>query len=637
MATLTQAWNLALTHHQAGRLAVAEELYRRILQVEPGAAEVCLQLGLALQGQGRMEEAATCYQRATELKPDLVEAHYDWGNLLRAGGRPDLAVERFRRALALQPDLAEAHMALGNALLDLGHPQEAVAAYRRAVQSRPDYAEAYNNLGVALQGLGLLDEAEQCHRHAVVLRPDYAEAYNNLGQALQGQARLDEAIDCFGHAVELRPEAPSLHSNLVYALHFSPRHDGLAIGQEVRRWHQRHAAPLIAAVARHANDRSPDRRLRVGYVSADFRTHPVGRFLLPLVEAHDRRQVEVFCYASVRVPDELTTRFQASADVWRDATRLSDEQLAAGIREDRIDVLVDLSMHMLGNRLLTFARRPAPVQVSYLAYCGTTGLEAIDYRLTDSYLDPPGEDESCYAEQTVRLPGCYWCYRPVADSPLANEPPSLASGRVTFGCLNNFCKVSPQTLDAWGRLLAVVPASRLLLHAHAGSHRDRVRETLAARGVDSARVEFVDLRPTLEYFALYRQIDVALDPFPYGGGTTTCDALWMGVPVVSLVGRTAVGRAGLSILSNLGLADLVAGDVEQYVGIAARLATDSQRLGELRSTLRTRMLSSALMDAPRFARNMEQAFREMWRRWCSGFEKDSPFTPGPCARGNLPN
>jgi len=575
-------------------------------------------LGLAIQAQGRLEEAAACYQRAAELQPELVEAHYDWGNALRALDRPEQAIGRFRQALQLRPELAEAHLALGNTLLDLSFHQEAVTAYRQAVRVRPDYAEAYNNLGVALQGLGQLDEAIACHRRAVALRADYAEAYNNLGQALQGQACLDEALDCLRRAVVLRPELPYLHSNLVYAMQFSPRCDAAAIWQEVQRWQQRHAAPLVTGSARHPNDRAPERRLRVGYVSPDFRTHPVGRFLLPLVEAHDRQQVEVFCYASVRVPDELTERFRTVADVWRDVRRLSDEQLAAGIREDRIDVLVDLSMHMLGNRLLAFARRPAPVQVSYLAYCGTTGLKAIDYRLTDSYLDPPGGDESCYAEQSVRLPDCYWCYRPVLDTPPPHEPPSAASGRVTFGCLNNFCKLSAETRDAWGRLMAAVPASRLLLHAHAGSHRDRVRGTLAAAGVDPQRVEFVDLLPTREYFGVYRQIGVALDPFPYGGGTTTCDALWMGVPVVSLAGRTAVGRAGLSILSNLGLADLVAHDVEQDVQLAAGLAADLQRRAELRATLRTRMQGSALMDAPLGARHVEQAFRQIWRRWCGG-------------------
>jgi len=266
--------------------------------------------------------------------------------------------------------------------------------------------------------------------------------------------------------------------------------------------------------------------------------------------------------------------------------------------------------------LLVFARKPAPVQVTYLAYCGTTGLGAMDYRLTDPYLDPPGTDLGCYCEQSIRLPETYWCYRPIAETPEVSPLPRLEEGAVTFGSLNNFCKVSPPALAAWSGLLQAVPGSRLVLHAHPGSHRDRVREIVAQEGVSPERVTFMQAVPLGEYYRAYQRIDVALDPFPYGGGTTTCDALWMGVPVVSLAGQTGVGRGGLSILSNIGLPELVARDVDQYIRIAAELANDPARLAELRATLRDRMQSSPLMDAPRFARNVEAAYRQMWRRWC---------------------
>jgi predicted O-linked N-acetylglucosamine transferase (SPINDLY family) len=373
---------------------------------------------------------------------------------------------------------------------------------------------------------------------------------------------------------------------------------------------------LAKLIEPHLNDRSPQRRLRIGYVSPDFRFHPVGRFLLPLLETHDRGNFEIFCYASVDVPDALTDRCRAYTDAWRDVRDLSDEQLAQVVRRDRIDVLVDLTMHMAQNRLLLFARKPAPVQVTYLAYCGTTGLETMDYRLTDPHLDPPGGDERFYSERSVRLPETYWCYRPTIETPPVNPLPALAAGHVRFGSLNNFCKATPPTLAAWGRLLQAVPVSRLLLSARAGSHRDRVRGLLGEQGVASERVDFVDIQPVAEYFALYQQIDVALDPFPYGGGTTSCDALWMGVPVVSLAGQTAVGRGGLSILTNVGLPDLAARDAGHYVQVAAELAQDLPRLSDLRATLRERMRNSPLMDAPRFARSVEAAYREMWRRWC---------------------
>jgi predicted O-linked N-acetylglucosamine transferase (SPINDLY family) len=297
---------------------------------------------------------------------------------------------------------------------------------------------------------------------------------------------------------------------------------------------------------------------------------------------------------------------------------LSDTEAADLIRQDRIDVLVDLTMHMAQNRLLIFARKPAPVQVTYLAYCSTTGLETIDYRLSDPYLDPLGQDESCYSEQTLRLPQTYWCYQMDLPIPEAGPLPAAAAGHITFGCLNNFCKVSEPALAVWTRLLRAMPNSQLLLHAHEGSHRQRLQQRMEREGIESSRVRFVGFKPAEEYFDLYRQIDIALDTFPYGGGTTTCDALWMGVPVVSLVGKTAVGRGGLSILSNVGLPELAARSEDEYVRIASDLASDLPRLSDLRSTLRQRMGQSPLMDAPRFARNMEAAYRQMWRGWCAG-------------------
>jgi predicted O-linked N-acetylglucosamine transferase (SPINDLY family) len=305
--------------------------------------------------------------------------------------------------------------------------------------------------------------------------------------------------------------------------------------------------------------------------------------------------------------------------------------LADAVREDRIDILVDLTMHMAQNRVLVFARKPAPVQVAYLAYCGTTGLPAMDYRLTDRYLDPPQHAAELYSEQSVWLPETYWCYRPVIATRPVSGLPAMARGEVTFGCLNNFCKVTALTLAAWSRLLRAVPQSRLLLHAPAGKARERVRGLLAGEGVAPERVLFADKRPVADYFRIYEQVDVALDPFPYGGGTTTFDALWMGVPVVSLAGQTAVGRGGLSILSNLDLAELVAHDPVQYVGIAAELAGDLPRLGGLRATLRERLQGSPLMDAPRFARNLEAAYRAMWQRWCD-LHSGPSFSSSPAQR-----
>jgi predicted O-linked N-acetylglucosamine transferase (SPINDLY family) len=414
----------------------------------------------------------------------------------------------------------------------------------------------------------------------------------------------------------MEPDFAEAHSNLIYTQMFAPDSTAQTIYDAHRRWNMCHAAPLAKCIQSHLNDPDPDRPLRVGYASPDFRSHPVGRFLLPLLQAHDRQSVRIYCYAWVPVPDALTEQCHAQADVWRNVLGTSDEQFAALIRQDQIDILVDLTMHMADNRLLVFARKPAPVQVTYLAYCGTTGLSAMDYRLTDIYMDPPGQADEFYTERSVRLPESYWCYQSVPQAPSVNGLPVAKTGHITFGCLNNFCKVTLPALATWCEVMRAVPRSKLVLHAHPGRHRQRIADFFLQQQIAPDRVMFVKQLPMVDYFALYHQIDMALDPFPYCGGTTTCDALWMGVPVVSLAGQTAVGRGGLSILSIVGLPELAARDVGHYVRIAVDLANDPDRLQALRSSLRERVRTSPLMDAPRFARNIEIAYRDMWKRWC---------------------
>jgi predicted O-linked N-acetylglucosamine transferase (SPINDLY family) len=583
MATLSEALAIGLTHHRAGRLELAEEIYRRILVQQP----------------------------------DHPETLYLAGVLAYEAGRSAEAVERLRRATAMAPHRAQYLNSLGLALAAEGRFDEAEVTYRRALDLQPDYALAHNNLGLVLRVHGRLTEAADCYRQALALRPEYAEAHANLGMVLADQGQPQQAVDAYRRALAIRPAWARVHDHLLHTLHFCPAVSPRELHDEHRRWNALYAAPLASSIRPHHNNRSLERRLRVGYVSPDFRSHPVGRFLVPLLEAHDRAQVEVFCYSSTRSADAITERCVAGSDVFRDVRPLTDEQVAEAVRADQIDILVDLTMHMEDNRLLAFARRPAPVQVSYLAYCSTTGLDAIDYRLSDPYLDPPGGDETFYAEHTIRLPETYWCYEPLAECPPVGTLPAAAEGQLTFGCLNGVCKLNEVTLDAWARVLTAVPTARLLLHAREATDRRRVGEWLARRGIAAERLAFVEFAPLEEYFQVYGRIDVALDPFPYGGGTTTCDALWMGVPVVSLAGTTAVGRSGVSILSSVGLQQLVAQDDEQYVRIAAHFAADLPRLADLRATLRERMQRSPLMDAPRFARGVEAAYRSMWRRWCT--------------------
>jgi predicted O-linked N-acetylglucosamine transferase (SPINDLY family) len=343
--------------------------------------------------------------------------------------------------------------------------------------------------------------------------------------------------------------------------------------------------------------------------------HPCALFLLPLFRHHDRRQFEIICYAQVTHPDLHTRQFQDLVPVWRNTVRRTDSEVAAMIRDDQIDILVDLKLHTAGNRLLIFAHKPAPVQVTWLGYPGTTGMNAIDYRLTDPHLDPPDGDQTCYSERTIRLPDTFWCYDPLTDEPQVNALPCLQNGYVTFGSLNNFLKINDDVLSLWAQVLGGIPGSRLILLAPQGSARRRVLDRMTSAGISPDRIEMLDRHPRCQYLQTFHRIDISLDTFPYNGHTTSLDSFWMGVPVITLVGPTIVGRAGLGQLTNLGLPDLIAHAPEQYIQIATKLAADTPRLNDLRSTLRQRMKVSPLMNADRFTRNIESAYRIMWQTW----------------------
>jgi protein O-GlcNAc transferase len=614
---LSQAHNnLGNALRQLGQLDAAIDSYRQAIRFGPDFAEVHNNLGAALLDQKQIDEAIAAFRQAIRIKPDFAEAHSNLGNALNDNGQLDDAIAAYAQAIRINPDYADAYYNLGNALKGLEQLDEAIACFRQALRVKPDYVDAHNNLGNALSGKGQYGHAMDCYRQAITIDPHAAEAHSNLGNALKDLGQLDQAIASYRQAVRLKPDLANAHSNLLYALQFHPGYDPKTIFEEHRRWNQQHAVPLGKFIQPHANDRNPDRRLRIGYVSPDFRDHVVGQNLSPLLREHDHLQTEIFCYANMVRGDAFTEQIRGNADAWRSIARLSDSQVVDLIRQDQIDILVDLSVHTAHNRLLVFARKPAPVQVSYLGYCSTTGLETMDYRLSDPYMDPPDSDLSFYSEKTIRLPETYWCFNPRGPTPAPSPPPVKAAGFITFGCLNNFAKASP-TLELWAEILQSVPRSRLIVHSPPGPHLDAVRERFAAKGIGPDRLEFPANQPWPEYLRTYGRIDIALDPFPWGGGITTCDALWTGVPVVSLVGRTAVGRGGASILANLGLPELIAKTPQQYVHIAAGLASDSPRLAELRRTLRSRMEASPLMDAPRFARNVEAVYRQMWRNWCS--------------------
>jgi protein O-GlcNAc transferase len=640
----------AFALHQSGRFAEAEAMYRQALAVSPDSADAQISLANLLFQMGRPDEAVAASRRGLVLRPTSFEAYNTLGNSLGALGQPREALEAYNRALAMEPgnaivhynaaavlkalgDRAQAEAALGRAiqlkadfpealtglgmiLAETSRLKEAVELLRRALAVKPDIPEAMNALGKSLKDLGRIEEAMEILQRAAALRPDYANAHNTLGNVLLVMGRVEESIEAYRRAIQLDPQLAIAHSNLIFAMNFDPRFDAAAILREARQWNDRHGKPQ-RPIPPHDNDRDPDRRLRIGYVSSDFRQHVVAWNLLPLLGRHDPGQVEVFCFSGGAHSDAMTDRLRSRAHHWRDVSSLSDAQLAEKIREDRIDLLIDLSLHSAGNRLGAFALVPAPVQITYLGYCGTSGMDAMHFRFSDPHLDPSDADLSCYSERTVRLPETYWCYAPAQEAPDPSPPPAEGLGYVTFGCLNQLAKASRAAMELWCEILTRVPRSRLLLHAQPGKYLSPGNDFFDSHGVAADRVEFVPRRPWDQYTRTYHRIDIALDPFPYNGGITTCDALWMGVPVVSLSGQTAVGRAGRSILSNVGLHDLIANDSAQYVQRAVELAGDVAKLGQWRSSLRQRMKSSPLMDAPRFARNVEAAYRQAWRRWCA--------------------
>jgi predicted O-linked N-acetylglucosamine transferase (SPINDLY family) len=648
--SLQQASELALRHHRSGQLAQAERLYRQILAVEPNHPQTLHWFGFLAHQMGRHDIAIGLIERSLAARPDDVEARFHLSAALLACGEFDRAIAEARRVITTKPEMFGAYSLLGDALVSKRHIEQAIAVYRQGLAIHPAWPEGLNNLGGLLAACEKVDDSIAALRQAVALKPTLVQAHSNLGCALKAKGRLDESIAAFRQAiahdgqdaqsysylgnvlreagrldeaivalrqaVTLGPTLATIGSNLVYALHFHPAYDAAAIAQEQRRWNQRHAEPLRKFLAPHANDRNPDRRLRIGYVSADFRDHVVGRNLLPLFRRHDREQFEITCYSQLSRADEIAAEFQRIAHRWRNISGVPDEQAAAQIRDDEIDILVDLTLHMGGSRLTLFARKPAPVQFTFAGYPGSTGLATIDYRLSDPYLDPPGMDESVYSEQTLRLPHSFWCYDPLEcrDVPV-NPLPALTQDFVTFGCLNNFSKINDVTLDLWLDVLTRVPRSRLVLMAHSGGHRQATLDRLSRCGVEADRVRFVSFQPRPEYLAEYHHIDIGLDSFPYNGHTTSLDSFWMGVPVVTLCGETAVSRAGLCQLSNLHLGELAATDREQFVRIAVQLAGDLPHLQHLRSSLRGRMETSPLMDAAQFARGVEAAYRQAWKKW----------------------
>jgi protein O-GlcNAc transferase len=509
---------------------------------------------------------------------------------------------------------------LGNALAAQGRVDQAIVHYERALALMPDLAEAHNNLGIALVTQGKIDQAIAHYERALALKPDYAEAHNNLGLALVAQGKIDQAIAHYERALALKPDYAEAHSNLLLTLNYASGKDSAAVYSAHVDFAKRWEAPLVTLIQAHVNDRSLERRLKVGYISSDFRKHSVSHFIEPVLENHNRDRFEIFCYSNNPREDELTKRLKSYVDHWRSIIGVSDELVAQQIRADQIDILIDLNGHTALNRLLVFARKPAPIQVTWLGYPNTTGLSTMDYRITDGFADPVGMTEHIHTEKLVRLPECFSCYKPPRDAPEVSALSAREKGYITFGSFNNLAKITPEVMAIWAKILLAIPGSHLTLkNSGLGvkAMQQTVQETFAELGIVLERLELLGSdRFQKAHLERYRNIDIGLDPFPYNGTTTNCEALWMGVPVVTLAGQTHAARVGVSEMSNLELTEFICYSPEEYIATALRLAADLERLSALRMELRSRMAVSPLTDAHRFTKNLEQAYLVMWQDWC---------------------
>lgn len=610
----------AISLHEQGRIAAAEEIYRRVLEVDPHHSRALHLLGLAAHQRDAHDTAVELISRAISIDPSNGLQHLNLGNALRALDRREEAAASYARATELDPRRFAAWFNLGQLHADMGRADSAAAAFRHALAVDPASDTARVGLAEALEASGCWTDAVAHLEPLVATHPDIADLHNRLANCYNRLGRAADAVREYRETFRLAPEFHHALTSVLGALNAVPDVLPEQVFDAHRDWAQAVAAPLYPTAPTFDNDRSPARRLRLGYVSPDLRRHPVGTLFAPVLERHDRAAFETFCYYNFPRGDSVTERMRRAAAHWSDVADLDDATLAARIRADQIDILVDLAGHTTHTRLPTFARRPAPVQVSWLGYFNTTGAATMDYFVTDPYSSPPGQ-ERYYVEKLVRLPATRFCYEPPEFMPAVNELPASRSRQITFGCFNSLAKLNPRVLALWARILAAVPGARLVLQASALSdppNRERFRAIAVAQGIPSDRLELRPFVPVVEAAAGYHGIDIALDPFPFCGGMTSLDALWMGVPVVTLPQAMIAGRQTAAMLANLGLDALVAADDARYLEIAVSLATDLPRLAALRAGLRERFRASPLADAERFTRDLEHAYRNMWQSWSGG-------------------
>lgn len=610
-------------------------------------------LAAYLNELGRGDEADELYKQGESLRDRIVDAHRRAGLHLYYAPDYDGAIEEFNRALTLDPDNLDVLSAQGGAFCAVGKMDETYRVCRKILDIDDKRSGDWNNLGLALQSMRREDEAIDAFNTAIKIDPKYLLAWTHLGSSYQSQGRITEARGAYEKALELNSSSPealnnlaivsqtmgdftagleylqralvaapdnaAYHSNILFAIQYLPDGTEELLYDETMRWGERHAAPHYGKRKPLTNDPDPDRRLRIGYVSPDFKGHSCSYFLYPLYTNHDRKNFEIFSYAEVPAPDMWTDTFKGLSDHWYSTVGVSDDEVADRIRKDKIDVLVDLGAHTGGSRLLISARKPAPVQVSWLGLGNSTGVRTMDYFISDPHMVPDGY-EKYFCEQVYRLPHNTYCYYPLNRMPDVGPLHAKQAGYVTFGTLSRSVRLNANVLKAWAGIMNQVPNSRLMINTVAMNDplmREKFIKIFEAEGISSDRLELIVTRVPHETWGSYNKIDIALDPFPHNAGLTTYEAIYMGAPVVTLADRPPQGRYGASILSNVELSDLIAHSVEEYVDIAVRLANDLDRLAGLKAVLRERMLASPLCDGAAYTKAMEEGYRQMWRTWCA--------------------
>lgn len=616
------AWELlAQINARLGDMQQVVHCCQQLISLQPDSGTAFYNLGTAQMSLGSLDAARTAFEKSRRLSPAHVPTCFNLGNIYVRLGMLDSAIESLGRAIEIAPHMAELHNSYAAALQQAGKHAEAEASYRAAIRINPSFSMAHNNLASALSTQGRLDEAAGSYRRALEIDPAFADAHFGLGLVLTQLGDMGTALDCFRKTLDLNPRHATAHSCLLFTLNYDPGTNQEDLAAEHFRWGEMHEK-RVSMISHQRNSADAGRRLRIGYVSPDFRNHSVSYFVRSFLGNHDGVEAEAICYSDVLHPDSVTEQLRGLAGKWRNTYGLSDEKLAQQIRDDGIDILVDLAGHTAGNRLMVFARKPAPLQVSYLGYPNTTGLRAMDYRITDAWADPPGMTERLHTESLLRLPHGFLCYSPSADSPEVAPLPFASSEHITFGSFNMLAKMTRAVIELWTQVLDAVPGSRLILKNKSlgtGKVREHYQHLFASHGIAPERLELLHWSASpADHLSLYGRIDIALDTFPYNGTTTTCEALWMGVPVITLAGSAHAARVGYSILNQLGLTDLIAENPETYVSLAKDMARDRERLAHLRARLRARMKSSPLMDAKGFYRDLETAYRNIWRTWLDG-------------------